>query len=290
MERDGQLLPNRKGVLLLANKLDFVAGRVQGHRDGFGFLVADAGGQDIFLSPREMQKVLHGDRVLVKPTGEYRGKPEGTIVEVLERRTNRLVGRFLNERGMTIVVPEDQRIKHDVLIPPGDTGGAQHGQVVSVDIIEQPSRHKQPLGRVAEILGEIDEVVGVTGRLWQKMEGESLVRSLCRFQSGVVASFDVILATGAVGLQPHFQFTGTKGEIVISALGEVRLFDGKDWQGTVVGNGNYMDSYQGVWKDFEAAILDGTPLAADARYSLGEVAAANAIIRSAETKRWEKVW
>ena len=140
------------------------------------------------------------------------------------------------------------------------------------------------------ILGEIDEVVGVTGRLWQKMEGESLVRSLCRFQSGVVASFDVILATGAVGLQPHFQFTGTKGEIVISALGEVRLFDGKDWQGTVVGNGNYMDSYQGVWKDFEAAILDGTPLAADARYSLGEVAAANAIIRSAETKRWEKVW
>jgi len=83
MERDGQLLPNRKGVLLLANKLDFVAGRVQGHRDGFGFLVPDAGGQDLFLSPREMLKVLHGDRVLVKQTGEYRGKPEGTIVEVI---------------------------------------------------------------------------------------------------------------------------------------------------------------------------------------------------------------
>ena len=157
MERDGQLLPNRKGVLLLANKLDFIAGRVQGHRDGFGFLVRDGGGQDIFLSPREMLKVLHGDRVLVKPTGEYRGKPEGTIVEVIERRTNRLVGRFLNERGLAIVVPEDQRIKHDVLIPPGDTAGAQHGQVVSVDIIEQPTRHTQPLGRVAEILGEIDD-------------------------------------------------------------------------------------------------------------------------------------
>ena len=157
MERDGQLLPNRKGVLLLANKLDFVAGRVQGHRDGFGFLVRDGAGPDLFLSPREMLKVLHGDRVLVKPTGEYRGKPEATIVEVIERRTNRLVGRFLNERGMTIVVPEDQRIKHDVLIPPADTGGAQHGQVVSVDIVEQPTRHTQPLGRVAEILGEIDD-------------------------------------------------------------------------------------------------------------------------------------
>ncbi|AZY49435.1 ribonuclease R [Bordetella avium] len=157
MERDGQLLPNRKGVLLLATKLDFVAGRVQGHRDGFGFLVRDEGGPDIFLSPREMLKVLHGDRVLVKPSGEYRGKPDGTIVEVIERRTNKLVGRFLHEHGLSIVVPEDQRIKHDILIPPGDTNGAQHGQVVSVEIIEQPTRHTQPLGRVSEVLGEIDD-------------------------------------------------------------------------------------------------------------------------------------
>jgi len=157
MERDGQLLPNRKGVLLLATKLDFIAGKVLGHRDGFGFLLRDDGGPDLFLSPREMLKVLHGDRVLVKPTGEYRGKPEGTIVEVIERRTNKLVGRFLHEHGLSIVVPEDQRIKHDILIPPGDTNGAQHGQVVSVEIIAQPTRHTQPLGRVSEVLGEIDD-------------------------------------------------------------------------------------------------------------------------------------
>ncbi len=157
MERDGQLLPNRKGVLLLATKLDFIAGKVLGHRDGFGFLLRDDGGPDLFLSPREMLKVLHGDRVLVKPTGEYRGKPEGTIVEVIERRTNKLVGRFLHEHGLSIVVPEDQRIKHDILIPPGDTNGAQHGQVVTVEIIAQPTRHTQPLGRVSEVLGEIDD-------------------------------------------------------------------------------------------------------------------------------------
>lgn len=157
MERDGQLMPNRKGVLLLATKLDFVAGKVQGHRDGFGFLLRDDGGQDLFLSPREMLKVLHGDRVLAKPSGEYRGKPEGVIVEVIERRTNKLVGRFLHEHGLSIVVPEDQRIKHDILIPPGDTNGAQHGQVVSVQIMEQPTRHTQPLGRVYEVLGEIDD-------------------------------------------------------------------------------------------------------------------------------------
>ncbi len=157
MERDGQLMPNRKGVLLLATKLDFVAGKVLGHRDGFGFLLRDDGGPDLFLSPREMLKVLHGDRVLVKPSGEYRGKPEGTIVEVIERRTNKLVGRFLHEHGLSIVVPEDQRIKHDILIPPSDTNGAQHGQVVAVEIMAQPTRHTQPLGRVAEVLGEIDD-------------------------------------------------------------------------------------------------------------------------------------
>ena len=157
MERDGQLMPNRKGVLLLATKLDFVAGKVLGHRDGFGFLLRDDGGPDLFLSPREMLKVLHGDRVLVKPGGEYRGKPEGTIVEVIERRTNKLVGRFLHEHGLSIVVPEDQRIKHDILIPPSDTNGAQHGQVVSVEIMAQPTRHTQPLGRVSEVLGEIDD-------------------------------------------------------------------------------------------------------------------------------------
>ncbi|HEU4622567.1 MAG TPA: ribonuclease R, partial [Burkholderiaceae bacterium] len=158
MERDGQLLPNRKGVLLLATKLDFIAGRVSGHRDGFGFCIPDDRSPDIFLSPKEMLKVLHGDRVLVKITGAGRnGKPEGTIVEVTERRTNRLVGRFLNERGVHVVAPEDQRIKHDILVPPHESHGAQSGQVVMVEIVEQPSRYSQPIGKVVEVLGEIDD-------------------------------------------------------------------------------------------------------------------------------------
>src|SRR5690606_4149451 len=136
---------------------DFIAGKVQGHRDGFGFLLRDDGGPDLFLSPREMLKVLHGDRVLAKPDGEYRGKPEASIVEVLERHTNKLVGRFLKEHGAFIVVPEDQRIKRDILIAASDTGDAEHGQVVSVEILQQPTRHTQPLGRVIEVLGEIDD-------------------------------------------------------------------------------------------------------------------------------------
>src|SRR5690606_37340588 len=142
----------------LASKLDLTAGRVQGHRDGFGFLVPDAGGPDVVLSPREMQKVMHGDRALVKRTGyDSRGRPEGRIVEVTERAHRRLVGRFLNERGVHIVVPEDQRIKHDILIPPGDTHHAQQGQVVTVEIVDPPSGQAPPIGRVVEVLGEIGD-------------------------------------------------------------------------------------------------------------------------------------
>ncbi|HUH39307.1 MAG TPA: RNB domain-containing ribonuclease, partial [Castellaniella sp.] len=157
MERDGQLRFNPQGKLQICNDTDFITGVVQGHRDGFGFLIPDGGGQDLFLSTHEMAKVLHGDRVRVKPAGESRGRTEGMIVEVLERRTGKLVGRFLKEHGASIVAPEDQRIKHDILIAPADTGGAEHGQVVTVQILRQPARHMQPLGKVIEVLGEIDD-------------------------------------------------------------------------------------------------------------------------------------
>jgi len=158
MERDGLLLPNRKGVLLLASRLDLVAGRIVGHRDGFGFLVPDGGGPDLFLAPREMQKAMHGDRALVKRVGvDHRGRPEGAIVEVTDRGHRRLVGRLLVERGVMVVVPEDQRIKHDIVIAPGDAAKATPGQVVTVEIVQPPNGHSPPMGRVVEVLGAIDD-------------------------------------------------------------------------------------------------------------------------------------
>ncbi len=157
MERDGQIKPNRNGYYQLTHQPNFIEGRVSGHREGYGFLTPDDGGDDIFLPEREMQKVLHGDRVQIRIVGtDRRGRPEGTIVEVLERANVHVIGRLLNENGVWIVVPEDKRIGQDILLS-GSPGKAKAGQVVSVELIEQPSRYTQPVGKIIEVLGDIDD-------------------------------------------------------------------------------------------------------------------------------------
>jgi ribonuclease R len=154
MERDGQIMRNRRGDLCIAEKLDLVRGRVVGHKDGFGFLVRDEGGPDLFLGSGEMQKVLHGDRVMARISGmDRRGRPEGKIVEVLEHGQTRFVGRLHVEHGVTFVAAEDKRISQDFVIPSGESGKAKAGQVVTVEIISQPGRQNKPLGRVVEVLG-----------------------------------------------------------------------------------------------------------------------------------------
>jgi predicted dehydrogenase len=137
--------------------------------------------------------------------------------------------------------------------------------------------------------GEITEVVAVTARLHPEMEGESLCRALCRCAGGLVASFDALLGTLPGSPVPRFQLTGTTGEIVIDGA-DVRLFGTTGGAGTVVGRSDYLKSYEGEWRDFEAAVLDGTPLAAPAPYALGELRAALAMYRSAASRRWEPVW
>src|SRR3954447_12795431 len=154
MQRDGQIMRNRKDAICVVDKLDLIKGRVQGHPDGFGFLVRDDDGEDLFLNPGEMSKVLHGDRVVAREGAvNARGRREGHIVEVLERANRRIVGRFLKEHGLGMVAPEDRRISQDILIPAGASGGAKPGQVVMAEIIEQPQRHSQPVGRIIEVLG-----------------------------------------------------------------------------------------------------------------------------------------
>ncbi|AVR87944.1 ribonuclease R [Thauera aromatica] len=154
MERDGQIIRNRRDAYLLPSKVDLIKGRVEGHPDGFGFLRRDDGEPDVFLGPKEMREVLHGDRVIVRISGtDRRGRPEGKLVEVLERANTRVVGRVINEHGVMIVVPENRRLAQDILVAPGGRKKPEPGQIVTVELVEQPTKFAQPIGRIVEVLG-----------------------------------------------------------------------------------------------------------------------------------------
>jgi ribonuclease R len=155
MERDGQLLRNRRDRFCFVNHKDLIAGRIISHPDGFGFLRPDEGGDDLFLSPREMRMLMHDDRAVVSVRGvDRRGRREAAVVEVLERHTQRLVGRLHVERGVAMVEPDSRYITHQILVADGDLGGATPGQIVVAEIIEPPTRNREPLGRIIEVLGD----------------------------------------------------------------------------------------------------------------------------------------
>lgn len=155
MCRDGQLICNRRDAFLPIEEADLVTGKVTGHKDGFGFLIPDDGGSDLFLTARQMRQVFHGDRVAARVDRvDDRGRREGVIVEVLEHRTSQTVGRFFKESGIAFVVPENARINHEILVPDEHAGKAVHGQYVVVEILRQPTVRTQPTGRIVEVLGE----------------------------------------------------------------------------------------------------------------------------------------
>ena len=154
MIRDGQLLQNRKGAFALISKLDLIQGRIQGNKDGFGFLIPDEGGEDLYLSPREMRQLFDGDRAVVREAGtDQRGRREGQLVEVLERNTTQVVGRYYTESGAAFMVPENQRISREIIVQPGPLVPTE-GQYVLLEITEQPGRRSMPMGIIKEILGE----------------------------------------------------------------------------------------------------------------------------------------
>ena len=155
MERDGQIIRNRRGDYGLVSKMDLVRGRVLAHRDGFGFLLPDDEGDDLFLSPREMRALMHGDRAVARVTEiDRQGRRQGALVEVLERNTHRVVGRYRRDSGVGFVTPDNRRLHHDIVVPDSATGGASHGQVVVVEILEQPTKRTQPIGHIVEVMGD----------------------------------------------------------------------------------------------------------------------------------------
>ena len=155
MEREGELIRNRRQGYGVVSKLELIKGRVIGHPEGYGFLNPDDGSEDVYLSPRQMRELLHGDHAVVRLAGiDRRGRREGTVVEILEHNTRRVVGRFFRESGVGFVVPDNKRINQDIMIAPEQQGQAQPGQIVVVELVTQPSKRSHPIGQIVEVLGD----------------------------------------------------------------------------------------------------------------------------------------
>jgi ribonuclease R len=155
MVRDGQLVQNRRGGYLPVDEKHLIRGRVIAHADGFGFLVPDEGGDDLFLSAKQMRGVLHGDHVVATVAGvDRRGRREGSIVSVVERANTTLIGRLFDDEGIAYVVPDNKRITQNILIPANLFGGANPGQIVKVEITSQPTSRRQMVGKVTDVIGD----------------------------------------------------------------------------------------------------------------------------------------
>ena len=155
MARDGQVIRNRRGEFGLVDRMDLVTGRVIGHRDGFGFVRPDDASTDLFLSPRQMRSLMHGDRVVARVVKVDRdGRREGALVEVIERGVATVVGRLWRESGVTFVRPHNSRIHHEVLVPPDASSSARDGDYVVARVTEPPTRRHPPIGVVEEVLGD----------------------------------------------------------------------------------------------------------------------------------------
>ena len=153
MLRDGEVIKNRRDGYGLTEKMDLLAGTVIAHPDGYGFLRPDRGAPDLFLPAREMQSLMHGDRVLVRISGtSRRNQQEGALVEILEHANRKIVGRYFREGKIGYVAPDNPRLHQDVLIPAGREGKARAGEYVVAGITKFPDRHTQPVGKVIEIL------------------------------------------------------------------------------------------------------------------------------------------
>lgn len=156
MERASQLLSNRRRAYVLIDKLDLIKGRVQAHRDGYGFLIPEGGGDDLYLHNRQLSKVWDGDVILVREMGkDQRGRREGAVVEILERGVTHLVGRLkFQPGGFAVVVPENTSLLHEVLIPSDELGGAREDEIVQVEITEHPGVRRMVVGKITEVLGD----------------------------------------------------------------------------------------------------------------------------------------
>ncbi len=155
----GDLLQIRGNRFGLPEKMDLIVGRLTTNPGGFGFVVAEHGdGGDIYIAAANLTEAMHGDRVVARVERRTEKGLEGRIIKILERSQSNIVGRFeVDDSGLGYVVPFDRRVLTDVHVPTGQWSAAEPGEMVVVEITRWPSATRGPIGRVAEVLGRIDE-------------------------------------------------------------------------------------------------------------------------------------
>ena len=154
MERDGQLVRNRRNGYVVVDNEELVRGRIRAAADGSGVVHPDRPGPNVYLAPREMKRLLNGDRVVVRLTGDDEaGRPTGELVEIIEHANREIAGRYFEESGIGFVVPNNKRLHQDLIIPAADRNGAKNGELVTAEVVSQPSQRRQPIGRIIEVFG-----------------------------------------------------------------------------------------------------------------------------------------
>jgi ribonuclease R len=155
MERQGQIQFNKQKRYEIQKQELLIRGRVIGHRDGFGFLRPEDRSGDLYISAGQMQTLIHDDIVEARESGKDRkGRREAYVNQVIIPRSEPIVGRYYTEQGVGVVIPDDSRINHEIMIPPEHVNGARQGHVVVVEITQRPRRRVNAVGRIIEVLGE----------------------------------------------------------------------------------------------------------------------------------------
>src|SRR3954468_853930 len=158
----GELIQIRGNRFGLPEKMDLYVGRLQTNPAGYGFVTPERplepSGGDIYIPNHALDEAMHGDRVVVRIERiKDGGRAEGRIIRILERRTGSLVGRYdRDDTGMGHVAPFDRRVLMDVFVLPGQEGGAEPGEMVIVELTRWPTATRGAIGRVAEVLGDIN--------------------------------------------------------------------------------------------------------------------------------------
>ena len=214
MVRDGQLIQNRRGGYLPVDEKHFIRGHVIAHAEGYGFLVPDEGGDDLFLSAKQMRGVLHGDRAIVTVSGiDRRGRREGSVISVIERANTTLIGRLFDDDGIIYIVPDNKRITENILIPADKVGQATAGQIVKVEIIHQPTKNRQAVAKVVDIIGE---------HMGPGMEIEMAIHN-----HGIPYDFPVEASNAAAKLGEEVRDKDKEGRLDLRGLSLVTI-DGED--------------------------------------------------------------